>query len=48
MSPTVLLNEATRIIAIADIGLLYQKDEYDKERYLEKRGQAALSTPRSH
>jgi len=32
---TDLLNEIKRIKAIADIGLLYSTDEYDKERYRE-------------
>ena len=29
------LNEYKRILAIAEAGLLYAKDEYDKERYTE-------------
>lgn len=35
MSNETLLNEAKRILTLADIGLLYHKDEYDKERYVE-------------
>ncbi len=30
-----LLNELKRLKSIADIGLLYSKNEYDKERYIE-------------
>lgn len=35
MSNNDILEDVKRIKAIADIGLLYQKDEYDKERYEE-------------
>lgn len=35
MITTELLDEIKRLKAIADVGLLYCSDEYDKERYLE-------------
>lgn len=35
MINTEFLNEIKRLKSIADIGLLYSKDEYDKERYRE-------------
>jgi ADP-ribose pyrophosphatase YjhB (NUDIX family) len=35
MSEKGLLNEIKRLKSIADIGLLYSNNEYDKERYLE-------------
>lgn len=35
MLNTAFLNEIKRLKAIADTGLLYCKNEYDKERYLE-------------
>lgn len=35
MTNTEILEEIKRLKAIADIGLLYCKNEYDKERYLE-------------
>jgi len=37
MSNTDFLHEIKRIKAVADTGLLYSKNEYDKERYLELR-----------
>lgn len=35
MTNTAFLNEIKRLTALADTGLLYCKNEYDKERYLE-------------
>jgi ADP-ribose pyrophosphatase YjhB (NUDIX family) len=35
MTPTELLEEIKRLKSIADIGLLYCNNDYDKERYLE-------------
>src|SRR5215213_4075149 len=35
MTPLELLDEIKRLKAIADIGLLYCKNDYDKERYTE-------------
>jgi len=37
MVNTAFLNEIKRLTALADTGLLYCKNEYDKERYLELR-----------
>jgi ADP-ribose pyrophosphatase YjhB (NUDIX family) len=35
MGNTKILHDIQRLKSLADIGLLYSKDEYDKERYLE-------------
>ncbi|GEO11269.1 NUDIX hydrolase [Segetibacter aerophilus] len=35
MGSTQILHDLQRLKSLADIGLLYSKDEYDKERYLE-------------
>src|SRR6478672_8515404 len=35
MTSTELLEKAKRLKAVADVGLLYCKNEYDKERYAE-------------
>jgi len=35
MRPSTLLNEIKRIKSLADVGLLYSSNEYDKERYQE-------------
>lgn len=36
MKPSELLNDVMRLKALAETGLLYCKNEYDKERYLEQ------------